>query len=100
MYVNSKIGLQFNLTLPDTINQNDYFIFTFASSSSFSYTLATSYNIPNFSLNSTFSYDTNTKTLTLKQRNQTQINFAMRNISIGLRTFTAPYSIKSFSIKV
>ena len=61
MNVNSKIGLQFQITLPDTINQNDIFRITFPSVTSFAYTFATSSS--GFILNTPLPYDASSRTL-------------------------------------
>ena len=75
MFVNSHVGLQIQFTLPDTINQNDYFKFTFPNQTNFAYSFAVSIT-PNLTLNSTCAYDSINKTLILRQKNTPQINYA------------------------
>lgn len=99
MFVNSKIALRFDFTLPDTIDVNDYFRIYFPSVTNFANQTATSLT-SNFTLNTATIYDNANKMLEIKQRNtSTSVFFASRMLSISVLLFTSPPSIKLFSLK-
>lgn len=100
MVVNSKVGTQFDITLADTINQNDVIKIYFPALVSFTVS-GSSTSTTGFNLNSTLIYDSSNKILTINQRTSiASVNFANKLISITTNFITAPPSIKPFSLKI
>ncbi len=99
MTVNSKIAVQLDMILADTINQRDTIRIYFPSVTNFVYN-QTSSNVSTFVINGTSTtYDAANRMIEIRQRTLPQtINFANRAITLQLSTFTAPPSIKPFSI--
>jgi len=98
MTVNSKIAIQLDIILADTINQADTIKIYLPSTTSFIFN-DTKSSTSGFFINSTLTtYDPVNKILLMKQRTQTAINFANKAISLQLSSFYAPPSTKQLSI--
>ena len=98
--MNSRIAIQLDFNLVDTINHRDTIRVQFPSVCNFSFIDIRS-GTSGFFINSTLTtYDSANKVLEIRQRNQAQINFAGRNISLLMSLFTVAPSIKPFMINV
>lgn len=98
MIVGSKVGLRFDITLPDTINQNDIFRFYLPTVLEYSAPYFVSTLALGFSLTTPPVFDSSTQMLEIKQRTQAQVNSANKSITIVISTFTAPPSTKTFGV--
>lgn len=100
MTVSTRIPIQLDLTLADTTTQSDTIRVFFPPTSTFLYSDIKS-STSGFLINSTSTtYDTTNKVLEIRQRSQSQVNYANKAISIQMSWFVVPATVRGFQVGV